>query len=196
MILMATGCGQPSGTPTANSSGPAAGMSKTIATTGGEEDVSGAPIVVSQFLDAVRRGGETGGANQLLTQQAQAVLARLGQSVQPLGTPDAVFEVTRSEAIPGTPGAALVHSFWTEADANGKKQAYEVVWALVKETAGWRISGLAMDLEPGKEPFILDFENSTQMASQFNQSDETVAMAPSGRDSLSQPPTNDATQTR
>ena len=56
--------------------------------------------VVSQFLDLIRRGGADSGANQLLTQKAQSELARIGRSIQPLGSPDAGFRVTRSGKRP------------------------------------------------------------------------------------------------
>jgi hypothetical protein len=172
LAVAISGCGS-STTPTtasANSAAPATAS----ATTGPK--VADATNVVAQFLDAVRRGGEDNGASQLLTSHAQAVLQRLGRTVQPIGSPDAVFSVTRAEAIPDTPNAALVHSIWTEPVGEGKKESYQVVWALESEPAGWRISGLAMDLQPGQEPMIVDFENAAQMASLLN-SDEPPAVA-------------------
>lgn len=188
--VMACGCGS-SATTTAE--GKTAAQAERVAAVASPEDVANASNVVAQFLDAVRRGGETGGANQLLTLQAQAVLQRLGQTVQPIGSPDAIFKVTRAESVPDTPGAALVHSVWTEPTGPGISESYEVVWALLKETAGWRISGLAMDLQPGQEPMIVDFENASQMATLLYSGEESTAAAPSGGDTLSQAP-GDASQ--
>jgi uncharacterized protein YbjQ (UPF0145 family) len=188
--LVVCGCGSST---TTTADGKSAAQATGVAVVGSDEDVSAAKNVVGQFLDAVRRGGETGGANQLLTQQAQSVLQRLGRTVQPIGSPDAVFQVTRAESVPETPGAALVHSLWTEPSAQGQPESYEVVWALMKETSGWRISGLAMDLQPGQEPIIVDFENAGQMANLLNSNDEAVATNPQGVDTVSQAPP-DATQ--
>lgn len=181
--LATTGCG--SSTPTATENMPANAAAAT-------EDVSAATNVVAQFLDAIRRGGETGGANQMLTQHAQMVLQKLGRTVQPIGSPDAVFTVTRAESVPEAPGAALVHSTWTEPTGDGKSESYQVVWALERENTNWKISGLAMDLQPGQEPMIVDFENANQMATLLNGEDPNVPTPPSGGDTVSQVPQGDA----
>jgi len=185
---MVAGCGSSATAPTGQATKP------TATATANDTDVSGATVVVAQFLDAVRRGGETGGANQLLTQPAQAVLQRLGRTVEPIGSLDSVYKVTRAEAVPEAPGAALVHSLWTEPnnEKGGELESYEVVWALVKEPVGWRISGLAMDSGDTEEPVFMDFENSQQMATLFNRADASVATAPQGSDPMSQPPVGGA----
>jgi hypothetical protein len=91
---------------------------------------------------------------------AQAECRRTGLVVQPIGSPDARFEVTRSEAVPGHDDAALVHSLWTEPSEGGEAAAtYEVVWALSHEEAGWRISGMILQLDPSAPPLMVDFEN-------------------------------------
>ncbi len=177
------GCG--AAAPTTSGDGKSAAMS---ASAGATYDVADATNVVAQFLDAIRRGGETSGANQLLTQHAQAVLQRLGRTVQPIGSPDAVFTVTRAEAVPDTPGAALVHSLWAEPVGGGESESYQVVWALEHETGGWRISGLAMDLQADQEPMIVDFENAAQMANLLNNNEPTAPTSPSGGDAVSQVP--------
>lgn len=120
--------------------------------------------VVSQFLDEVRRGGEDSRANELLTQRARAELQRIGRSVQPIGSPDAGFQVTRAESVPGEANSALVHSVWSEPNPDGTRSDFQVVWAVQQEPAGWRISGLAMELEPGQTPMVIDFENGKLMA--------------------------------
>ena len=185
--LATTGCG--SSTTTTAENKPANPAANAAAAT---EDVSAATNVVAQFLDAIRRGGETGGANQMLTQHAQMVLQKLGRTVQPIGSPDAVFTVTRAESVPEAPGAALVHSTWTEPTGDGKSESYQVVWALERENTNWRISGLAMDLQPGQDPMIVDFENASQMATLLNGEDPNAPAAPSGGDTVSQAPQGDA----
>lgn len=184
--IATTGCG--SSTPPTAENKPA----NPTATASAPEDVSAATNVVAQFLDAIRRGGETGGANQMLTQHAQMVLQKLGRTVQPIGSPDAVFTVTRAEAVPEAPGAALVHSTWTEPTGNGTSESYQVVWALERESTNWKISGLAMDLQPGQEPMIVDFENASQMASLLNGDAPNTPNNPQGGDTVSQAPQGDA----
>ncbi len=119
--------------------------------------------IVSQFLDQVRRGGEDSGAGTLLTQRAQSELRRIGRSVQPIGSPDASFNVTRGEAIPNDPDSMLVHSIWSEPNNDGGQSDFQVVWALQREATGWRISGLAMEFEPGMDPEIINFEDGNSM---------------------------------
>lgn len=141
---------------------------------GDSTDVSAAMDTVSHFLDAVRRGGDTGRAHSLLTTEACAVLERLGRTVQPIGSPDAAFTVTRSEAIPEHPNMALVHSTWSEPTGEGTNESYQVVWALQLEQGQWRISGLAMELDPAQPPMIVDFEDHVEMANLFRSEGEAA----------------------
>lgn len=120
--------------------------------------------VVSLFLDEIRRGGDDSRAQSLLTQRAQSVLLKIGHTVQPLGSPDARFDVTRSEPVPGEENAALVHSLWREPAENGSLQDFQVVWAVERESAGWRISGLAIEIAAGQPPQIVDFEDGALMS--------------------------------
>ena len=125
----------------------------------------GSPVdVVSQFLDEIRRGGADSRANDLLTQKAQSELKRIGQSVQPIGSPDAGFQVTRFEKMPDDASSALVHSIWSEPNGDGTNSQFQVVWAVHLEPVGWRISGLAMELDPAQPPMVIDFENGDLMA--------------------------------
>ncbi|MGI9473783.1 MAG: hypothetical protein ACR2NZ_19735 [Rubripirellula sp.] len=172
-ILSLIGCG--SSTPVAENAPPVADQVVETATA----VVPSPTDVVSQFLDEIRRGGADSSANTLLTSKAQAELKRIGQSIQPIGSPDAGFQVTRSELVPGDERAALVHSVWTEPAADGNSTQLQVVWAVQRETAGWRISGLAMELDPDAEPVIFDFENGERMAELLANPDQTPA-GPSG----------------
>jgi hypothetical protein len=120
--------------------------------------------IVSQFLDRVRRGGEDSGAGELLTQKAQSELARIGRTVQPIGSPDASFQVTRSEQVPGQQKAQLVQSIWSEPNGDGTQSSYEVVWAVQREGDDWRISGLAMRMGEDDQPMVINFEDGDLMA--------------------------------
>lgn len=134
--------------------------------------------IVSQFLDRVRRGGSDTSAGELLTELAQNELKRIGRTVQPLGTPDASFQVTRGEAIPDDPNAMLVHSIWREPAQDGANTEFQVVWALQREPAGWRISGLAVESDPGLEPEIINFEDGEQLRQIFAEPAAQTAAAP------------------
>ncbi|WP_146532757.1 hypothetical protein [Rubripirellula reticaptiva] len=133
------------------------------------ENVAAPADVVSQYLDLVRRGGADTGAGSLLTTRAQAELKRIGIAVTPIGSPNAKFTVTRSEAFPEQPNSMLVHTIWTEPGADGTTTNTEVVWALERESVGWRISGLAMDQGGSEGPQFIDFENGARMAQLMNE---------------------------
>ncbi len=170
-LALITGCG--SGTP-ANEGQEA----DATAANGASAQVMPSPTdVVSLFLDEIRRGGQDSSAQSLLTQRAQAELSRIGHTVQPIGSPDARFDVTRAQPVPGEANAALVHSLWREPAADGTLQDYQVVWAVEKEAAGWRISGLAIEVAPNQPPQIVDFEDGNQMAKLLVGDQESTADA-------------------
>lgn len=171
VVLGAGLVGCSSETPTAQQS-PAADASATSGEQGANQTSSQAAAVppptdvVSRFLDQIRRGGAQTEAGALMTTKAQAECKRTGLVVQPLGSPETHFEVTRSEFVPGTKDAALVHSMLTEPplQEGAEPASYQVVWALRLEPAGWRISGLALEVEAGQEPLVVDFENGNDAA--------------------------------
>lgn len=164
IALSLTGCG--SKTPVANEGANSPAAATPAATQAAGNVQQDAPTaVVSEFLDRVRRGGAAQvEAARLLTARAQAECQRTGLQMDSVGSPDARFEVTRSEPVPDTPGAALVHSLWIEPAAEGAETSFQVVWYTQKEAEGWRISGLVMELEPGTPPIMIDFEDGDQAA--------------------------------
>jgi hypothetical protein len=91
-----------------------------------------------------------------MSSRARQEYAAAGLVMQPLGAPDALFEVTRS--VPYGDSGVLVNSLWTEKDEAGQTVTYQVGWALKKEEPGWRVSGLILDDEP--EPRIFNFESA------------------------------------
>ena len=166
IITLAVGCG--SGTPVADN--PTPRTPEGVTTNGGTPSpasLNPPPTdIVSQFLDEIRRGGEDSRANALLTTRAQSELQRIGQTIQPIGSPNASFEVTRFELHPQDATAAMVHSIWSEPNAEGDNVASsQVVWALRQEQSGWRISGLAITIDPqAEDPVVFNFEDGNQMA--------------------------------
>lgn len=135
-----------------------------------------AEAVVSAFLDRIRRGGQDNNAMSLLTDRAQAELQRVGQVVQPIGSPDAQFKVTRSTPMPRDPkienqaDGRLVHCLWSEpaeVGANGQTataEQYQVVWSVIRQHGDYKISGLILEMDPNEAPMILDFEDGDLMA--------------------------------
>jgi len=170
--LLATpiGCGKQEVADTATSN--------TVAVAGTQISAEDAEAIVSQFLDRIRRGGDHQDAMALLTDRAQSELQRIGQVVQPIGSPDAQFQVTRSTPMPFDPSAGetpvngrLVHCIWTEpaesdvaGDPTDALQNYQVVWSVVLQGDQYRISGLILEMDPNQPPLILDFENGDLMA--------------------------------
>jgi hypothetical protein len=156
-----TGCNR-SGEQTASTQAPAAEKIDSAAAAKDAADT------VTQFLDALRRGGSDDAAASLLTSAARQECQRKGIAIQPIGSPNAHFEVTRGELVPGRTDASLVHSMWTEPGADANKQAFEIVWALKRETvnSGWKISGMIVDAGNG-EPTAVDFENGDDLLSQL-----------------------------
>ena len=159
LLAIVVGCSK-SGEQTASTSSPNhAGPAPTLA-------VGDAADTVTQFLDALRRGGSDNTAEALLTVAARQECQRKGISVQPIGSPNAKFDVTRGELVPGRQDAALVHSLWTEPNPDGSNQSFEVVWALKQEPAGWKISGMIVEM-PSGEPAAVDFENGDDLLGQL-----------------------------
>lgn len=148
--------------------------------------ISSATDVVSQFLDEIRRGGQDSTAHLLLTSKAQSELKRIGRTVQPIGSPDARFRVTRAEGVPDEPGTALVHTIWSEPMEDGSTFEFQVVWAVAQEAGSWRISGLATEMNENQPPMIIDFENGEMMA--------RLLAAPDFQSPATEPESVDATQ--
>lgn len=156
-LLCCSGCG-PSSQPTSEQ------PVDRPATTAARLPTSSATDVVSQFLDEIRRGGQDSQAHRLLTQRAQQELKRIGRTIQPIGSPDARFEVTRAEVVPEEENSVLVHSIWSEPKADGTSDDFQVVWAVEQESDKWRISGLVMQASNDALPMVIDFENGELMA--------------------------------
>jgi hypothetical protein len=118
--------------------------------------------VVGAFLDGMRTGNAAVIAN-LLSTRARKEIADKGLDIAPIGSPQAKFEIGVAQvADPNDPNTVLVSSNWLEPGvANGQPASeYEVVWALVRESAGWRICEMAVDThQEGEEIQVVNFEN-------------------------------------
>ncbi len=169
LTLFSVGCGR---APEQAAAPQANGQTKQVASD------TGAPMqVVTQLLDAMRRGGKDNGVDKLLTEAAQRECQRKGLLAEPIGSPDAKFEVTRAEMVPDRTDAALVHSVWIEPDVGTGPQKVEIVWAVKLEKGQWKISGM-ISQGPDGTPVAVDFENGDEVASRLNQPQAQTAAAP------------------
>ncbi|MCU0710349.1 MAG: hypothetical protein MUF23_18890 [Pirellula sp.] len=117
--------------------------------------------VVGAFLDGMRTGNAAV-IEGLLSTRARKEIADKGLDIAPIGSPQARFEIGVAQlADPKDPNTVLVSSNWLEPGANGQPAGeYEVVWALIKEAAGWRICEMAVDThQEGEEIQVVNFEN-------------------------------------
>jgi hypothetical protein len=66
---------------------------------------------------------------------------------------------------------------------------YQVVWALQNEAGQWRISGLAMEIDPTQSPLIVNFEDGNRMAELLAETESSNDSGDSGdnRDGRSGP---------
>jgi hypothetical protein len=179
--LLSLGCGGSNPTAQNGAQNTATTAVNSLAELGPNGAASSVPLkssavdVVSQFLDAIRRGGDSSAAEEWLTRRAQAELSRIGHKLEPIGSPDAKFTVTRAESLPESPGEALVHSYWEEPNTQGATSQSQVVWAVVWERDTWKISGFAVQVDPNSDPVILDFENGDLMANYLNPTPENAS---------------------
>ncbi len=137
--------------------------------------------VVRAFLEATRAGDESM-AGALLTRRAIEETRKRGLSVQPIGSPTMKYTIGRTEPAPNN--GVYVKCLWTEPYSDGTSDEYEVVWVLRQEPVGWRIAGMAAQLEPEDDPIFLDFEFPDELARRLNDgsSAANIAEAPEPQD--------------
>jgi hypothetical protein len=128
---------------------------------------AGPDAVVTAFLEATRRGDDQLAAN-LLSQKALEETSRIGLAVKPPGTPSMEYQIAEVEYAEEVSDGAYVHSTWTE-QFEGVEEEFEVTWVLRRETEGWRIVGMAAELQPGDPPFFLNFEDPAELYRQMQE---------------------------
>ncbi len=191
------GCGGSGGTtkPAAEGSTPA--TEQAAGTTGGAVETtpvkaapavhvpadSGPDKVVTVFLNALKNG-DTSTKASLLTSKALAETTKHEFEVNPQSAPNAQYEVHPPEFLQNNPNGAHVTSVWTETYEDGQI-TYEVVWVLRRETPGWRIAGMAIELIPGQPPSFLNFEDPADMAAKYNEA--VAAQQPPAAETAAKP---------
>jgi len=155
-LLALAGCGGEA-TPPANST--TAGQAKPKST---DDTPDGA---VTVFLEAVR-GGDDAVAAEMLTKLARRKTEEMELVVAPPGGDDMNYEVGEIESL--SDDIAHVACTWSDGD-----ERHDVVWALRKEKSGWRIAGMATQLEG--VPLLLNFEDPEDMFAQQEAAEEEIA---------------------
>jgi hypothetical protein len=129
--------------------------------------------VVSVFLDALR-GGDQATTAALLTGKALDETSKRSLSVCPQASPHMQYQITKAEVLPENPNGAHVNVMWTETYTDGTV-SYEVVWVLRRQTEGWRVAGMAIELVPGKGLAFLNFEDPDDMLRKKEEAEQALA---------------------
>jgi hypothetical protein len=121
--------------------------------------------IVGAFLEGMRSGNAKVIESMLSSRARQEIQAK-GLEIAPIGSPQAAFEIGKAEQVdPKEPNVMLVTSNWLEPSTDGNATEYEVVWALVRETEGWRICAMAVDTHvEGEAIQVVNFENLAEVA--------------------------------
>ncbi len=130
---------------------------------------------VTEFLDALRSGNDKN-AEALLTTKARQETAAHDMVVAPPGAPNATYTIGQVQHPDGQEDAAYVSCTWSEKNESDDS-SYEVVWILRKESAGWRIAGMATQLAESEKPVFLNFEDLSQLAAELESAERATEVA-------------------
>jgi hypothetical protein len=182
-IGFSVGCGG-SDAPAPSASNGAAG-GNAAATPGPSGEIPSDPVgrVVYDFLESVRIGNGSDGAAKLLTPLALKGIDEHEMCIAPPGSSTARFKIDHVEMMPDGEHA-IVHSVWSDIDADGVAYHEPSYWALRVCDGAWRIHGMAPEPAEGESiaDVWVDFENldqflERQLAPQNIPKDQLVAPA-------------------
>jgi len=120
---------------------------------------------VEMFLESLRDGDDAI-TSRLLSTKAREETAKHDMVVRPPGSSTARFKVGQVVYTTDAKLTAHVESHWIDIDETGKKQSYEIVWILRRESRGWAIAGMATELFAGEAPLVMNFEKPLDMLAQ------------------------------
>ena len=116
------------------------------------------PKEVCQSFMSLLQSGDRIAAENLLTRTALTVTTRAGLQLEPMGGPTSVFKV--NDVLYATTKKKLAQVECTIVDKVGnEKYEMDMAWLVRKHSTGWRISGVLLELDPGKAKDLLSFEN-------------------------------------
>ena len=76
--------------------------------------------------------------------------------------------------------AAYVTSVWTDSATGPTESPLEVVWVLRRQSDGWRIAGMAAQIDPGEPPVFMNFEEPNDVLRLKGQLDDEPRREPRG----------------
>ncbi|MEM7783225.1 MAG: hypothetical protein AAF939_18300 [Planctomycetota bacterium] len=117
------------------------------------------PSQVCQKFMTLLQNGNRIGAENLLTRAALTSTSREGLVLEPLGGPDSKYEFGETRYATNKQNLAQVDCKINDF-SDGSPFEMELTWVIRKQATGWRISGVMLELEPGKVKDFLSFENS------------------------------------
>lgn len=177
-FLMTAGCGQPAPPAAADSDSPRIGSAESPSTAASSASTAVAyatpDAAVSAFLQALRDGDDEV-AEALLTPKAREETAKRELTVQPPGTPNATFRIGKVEYLSADKTGAHVNSTWIEQNPEEGPSSYDIVWALRRQADGWRIAGMATQVNPNEPPVFLNFEDPDDMLEKWRAAEERLA---------------------
>ncbi|MEX2357706.1 MAG: hypothetical protein WEE51_05210, partial [Pirellulaceae bacterium] len=112
------------------------------------------------------RDGDDAITSRLLSTKAREETAKHDMVVRPPGSSTARFKVGQVVYTTDAKVSAHVESHWIDVDETGKKQSYEIVWILRRESRGWAVAGMATELFAGEAPLVMNFEKPQDMLAQ------------------------------
>lgn len=128
---------------------------------------------VGSFLKALQTGDDQVAMAMLTTKARQETKAH-DLVVEPPGAPNAKYTVGEVQHPDEDPDVAYVSCVWSETYDSGEEEAYEVVWILRHEQPGWRVAGMATQLDESEDPVFLDFEDLTAMEDTVQRAESTA----------------------
>jgi hypothetical protein len=122
-----------------------------------------AKMVVSDFLNALRRGDDSK-AKSLLTKLAREKADEKGKAIAPPA--DDAIKIEIDDATFPTPEHDIAHvpTRWFDQDENGKPRTDRSIWVCRIEPEGWRVAGFADYAFEGEDPVFMNFEDPDDMA--------------------------------
>ena len=113
--------------------------------------------VCRQFLKLLKDGKRLSAEN-LLTRSALAVTGRADLQLEPLGSPEAEYEL--SQPVYATIQQKLAQVKCRIKDTlDGEAFESDLTWMVRRQKEGWRISGMMIQLQAGQPEDLLSFES-------------------------------------
>jgi hypothetical protein len=159
LTVLALGCGKSSENGT-NQTAPNAAVN---GPTQQDRTAHEAKMVVSDFLNALRRGDDVK-AKSLLTKLARQKAEEQGRAVAPGANDGVKIEVDEATFPTSAHDLAHIPTRWIDQDETGKSRTDRATWICRLEPEGWRVAGFAAYVFDGEEPLLMNFENPEDMA--------------------------------